>query len=74
MAAGCTTFDLMGGGGFKRNFGAVRDYSPYRWIRCRYRWLAHARRWAEKGYRLQQATRGIVARRWMSIRNHAETL
>lgn len=62
MAAGCTSFDLMGGGEFKAKFGAAADLSKVRWTRSRYRWLALGRRFAVRCYRMQQATRGRLTR------------
>ena len=62
MDAGCTTFDLMGPGEFKEKFGAQPDLSQYRWVRSRYRWMAHARDVGESGYRWQQAVRGKLLR------------
>jgi hypothetical protein len=62
MAAGCTTFDLMGLGDFKTKFGAELDTTKQRWVRSRYRWLTRARDLAERGYRWQQSVRGRVAR------------
>jgi len=62
MAEGCDTFDFMGLGEFKTKFGAELDVSKYRWVRSRYRWLARARDFAERGYRWQQSVRGRIAR------------
>jgi len=62
MAAGCETFDFMGLGDFKAKFGAELDVTKYRWVRSRYRWLARAREYAERGYRWQQSVRGRIAR------------
>jgi hypothetical protein len=62
MAAGCETFDFMGLGDFKTKFGAELDVTKYRWVRSRYRWLARARDFAERGYRWQQSVRGRIAR------------
>jgi len=62
MAAGCETFDFMGIGEFKTKFGAELDQTKYRWVRSRYRWLARAREFAERGYRWQQSVRGRIAR------------
>jgi CelD/BcsL family acetyltransferase involved in cellulose biosynthesis len=63
IAAGGQVFDLMGGRGeFKSKFGAVHVDGKYRWVRSRYRGLTVARELAERGYRLQQALRGRVAR------------
>jgi CelD/BcsL family acetyltransferase involved in cellulose biosynthesis len=62
LAAGCDTFDFMGLGEFKAKFGAELDTTKWRWRRSRYRWLSVARRFAERGYRWQQAVRGRVAR------------
>lgn len=62
MAAGCDTFDFMGLGDFKTKFGAELDVTKYRWVRSRYRWLARAREFAERGYRWQQSVRGRIAR------------
>src|SRR4029077_3087382 len=58
MAAGCDTFDLMGGGEFKTKLGAEADRTKWRWIRSQPRWLARARHFAETGYRWQQRVRG----------------
>jgi len=66
MAAGCTSFDLMGGGEFKAKFGAAADWSKVRWTRSRYRWLALGRRLAVRCYRMQQAARGRLTRRRMA--------
>ena len=62
MAAGCTTFDLMGLGDFKTKFGAELDTTKQVWVRSRYRWLTRARDLAERGYRWQQSVRGRFAR------------
>jgi glycosyltransferase involved in cell wall biosynthesis/predicted ATP-grasp superfamily ATP-dependent carboligase/CelD/BcsL family acetyltransferase involved in cellulose biosynthesis len=62
MAAGCTSFDFMGGGDFKAKFGAALDETKYRWVWSRYRWLTVGRDLAEKVYRWQQAVRGRVSR------------
>ena len=62
MAAGCVSFDLMGRGSFKENFGAVLDLSKTRWVWSDGAGLARLRRWAEPGYRLQQSIRGRLAR------------
>ncbi len=62
MAAGCETFDFMGLGDFKAKFGAELDVTKTRWVRSRYRWLARARDFAERGYRWQQSVRGRIAR------------
>lgn len=62
MDAGCCTFDLMGEGVFKANFGAQRDVAQRRWVRSRYGWLTTCRDLAEAVYRRQQAWRGRVAR------------
>jgi hypothetical protein len=58
MAAGCTSFDLMGRGDFKAKLGAELDESKWRWTRSRPRWLATARRVARAGFLAQQAVRG----------------
>jgi CelD/BcsL family acetyltransferase involved in cellulose biosynthesis len=58
MAAGCDTFDLMGGGEFKARFGAQREYPHWRWIRSRHRWIAVARDVAAACYSWQHAIRG----------------
>jgi hypothetical protein len=63
MAAGCTTFDMMGLGDFKTNFGGVSDESQYRWTRSRYRWLTQLRDLTEYAYRWQQSVRGRMAQR-----------
>jgi predicted ATP-grasp superfamily ATP-dependent carboligase len=60
-AAGCVTFDLMGGGHFKAKFGAEPDLTKWRWRRSRPRWLSVARDAAERGFRLQQSVRGRTA-------------
>jgi predicted ATP-grasp superfamily ATP-dependent carboligase/CelD/BcsL family acetyltransferase involved in cellulose biosynthesis len=62
MAAGCSSFDLMGRGEFKEKFGAEPDLTKWRWMRSRPRWLAHARSVAETGFRVQQGLRGRLAR------------
>ncbi|PYO94254.1 MAG: hypothetical protein DMD62_06575 [Gemmatimonadetes bacterium] len=76
MAAGCETFDFMGLGDFKAKFGAELDVTKYRWVRSRYRWLARARDFAERGYRWQQSVRGRIARirmfRWGRLADEAE--
>ncbi len=58
MSAGCTTFDLMGRGEFKRKFGARMVTDKTRWIRSRYAWMTPARDIAERLYRFQQRVRG----------------
>jgi CelD/BcsL family acetyltransferase involved in cellulose biosynthesis len=65
LEAGCDTFDLMGLGEFKTKFGAKLDERKYRWVRSRYRWLAHMRNLAATGLHWQQAVRGRIAR-WSS--------
>ena len=65
MAAGCDTLDFMGLGDFKTKFGAELDATKVRWVRSRYRWLARARDFAERGYRWQQSLRGRIARMLM---------
>lgn len=67
LEAGCDTFDLMGLGEFKTKFGAELDERKYRWVRSRYRWLAHMRDLAARGLHWQQGLRGRVAR-WSSSR------
>jgi hypothetical protein len=62
LRAGCVTFDLNGEGVFKEKFGAVPDLTKYRWVLSNPPWLTSLRFWAERGYRLQQAVRGQVAR------------
>jgi len=62
MAAGCESFDLMGRGDFKAQLGAELDFSKWRWMRSRPRWLAAARRAAAVGFLAQQAVRGRVGR------------
>jgi hypothetical protein len=62
MEAGCETFDLMGEGDFKANFGAELDASKVRWVRSRYRWLTLARRLAKTCYGWQQSLRGHLLR------------
>lgn len=62
MDAGCERFDLMGRGEFKAKFGAEPDETKVRWVRSRRRWLTHARRLAQAGYRWQQAVRGRIPR------------
>ena len=62
IEAGCDTFDLMGLGEFKTKFGAQLDERKYRWVRSRYRWLAHMRDLAARGLHWQQAVRGRIAR------------
>lgn len=62
MAAGCTTFDLMGDGAFKAKFGAEPDSTKRRWVRSRYRWLVPARGAAKGLYHWQQAARGRLLR------------
>ena len=63
MAAGCTTFDLAGGGDAKEKFGAVPETARFRWTRSRYPWLGAIRTAARRAYRWQQAVRGRVVRR-----------
>ena len=62
VEAGCSSFDLAGGGDFKKKFGAELDQRTRRWIRTRPRWLLTARSVAERGYRLQQRARGSLRR------------
>jgi hypothetical protein len=66
MQAGCTTFDMGGGGKAKRKFGAVPDETVYRWIRSRYRWLAWLRELARKALRWQQSLRGRMVQKMTS--------
>jgi CelD/BcsL family acetyltransferase involved in cellulose biosynthesis len=63
MAAGCTTFDMGGGGDAKRKYGALPDATLQQWMWSRYAWLARARHLAERAYRWQQSARGSLARR-----------
>ena len=62
LRAGCVTFDLNGEGVFKEKFGAVPDLTKHRWVLSNPPWLTSLRFWAERGYRVQQAIRGQVAR------------
>lgn len=62
LRAGCVSFDLNGEGTFKEKFGAVPDLRKHRWVLSNPPWLTSLRFWAERGYRLQQAIRGRVAR------------
>jgi len=62
LRAGCVSFDLNGEGVFKEKFGAVPDLTKHRWVLSNPPWLTSLRFWAERGYRLQQAIRGHVAR------------
>jgi len=62
LQAGCVTFDLNGEGLFKEKFGAVPDSTKHRWVLSNPTWLTSLRFWAERGYRVQQAIRGHVAR------------
>ena len=62
LQAGCVTFDLNGEGVFKEKFGAVPDSTKHRWVLSNPTWLTSLRFWAERGYRVQQAIRGHVAR------------
>jgi hypothetical protein len=64
MKSGCTTFDLMGLGEFKANFGASPDNSQQRWMWSRTGSLLQLRALAETCYRRQQAARGRLARWW----------
>jgi CelD/BcsL family acetyltransferase involved in cellulose biosynthesis len=72
MAEGCTTFDFMGLGDFKANFGAVADSSQYRWMRSRYGWLTQLRDLTEHAYRWQQSVRGRLAQRRLRRQLDAE--
>jgi CelD/BcsL family acetyltransferase involved in cellulose biosynthesis len=58
MDAGCATFDMAGGGGAKKKFGAMPDEAGYRWIRTKYAWLKKLRAQAKSLYRWQQSLRG----------------
>ncbi len=62
LQAGCVTFDLNGEGAFKEKFGAVPDVTKHRWVLSDPPWLTSLRFWAERGYRVQQAIRGHLAR------------
>lgn len=62
MDAGCTTFDMAGGGDAKKKFGAVPDETAYRWIRTKYPWLVRLRAGAKRLYRWQQSLRGRLTR------------
>ena len=62
LQAGCVTFDLNGEGAFKEKFGAVPDATKHRWVLSNPPWLTSLRFWAERGYRVQQAIRGHLAR------------
>ena len=62
LQAGCVTFDLNGEGAFKEKFGAVPDVTKHRWVLSNPPWLTSLRFWAERGYRVQQAIRGHLAR------------
>src|SRR5213078_1767517 len=62
MALGCNTFDLMGGGDFKRKFGAEPELTKYRWVWSRYPWITRARDVAGVAHRWQQSLRGRLLR------------
>ena len=68
IAAGCESFDLMGRAApgdrqeFKAKFGAELDWSKWRWVRARPRWLRIARDVAGLGFHGQQAIRGQAIR------------
>src|SRR6266566_4780073 len=62
LQAGYLTFDLNGEGAFKEKFGAVPDATKHRWVLSDPPWLTSLRFWAERGYRVQQAIRGHLAR------------
>ncbi len=62
IEAGCSAFDMSGGGDAKAKFGAVHDKTVYRWMWSRYRWLSGLRDAAERAYRKQQSVRGRLAR------------
>ena len=64
MSLGCNTCDLMGGGGFKKKFGAREDFSQHRWMRSRSRFVQGARRLGEAYLRKQMAWRGQLAKYW----------
>jgi CelD/BcsL family acetyltransferase involved in cellulose biosynthesis len=66
MAAGCTSFDLMGLGDFKSKFGGAAEATEHRWARSRYRWMSGLRVAAERAYRWQQGMRGRLLRRGMA--------
>ena len=63
MEAGCTTFDMAGGGEAKVKFGAVRDGTVYRWMRSRYHGLLWLRTLARKTFKCQEAVRGRLVQR-----------
>jgi CelD/BcsL family acetyltransferase involved in cellulose biosynthesis len=74
MEAGCTTFDLGGGGEAKRKYGALPDATLYQLMWSRYAWLARARDFAERAYRWQQSVRGgTLTRKGSSSSEHATT-
>jgi hypothetical protein len=62
LAAGCTSFDLMGRGDFKLKFGARLDGTKVRWMWSRYGWLTRARILAHRLHLWQQGLRGRLAR------------
>jgi hypothetical protein len=62
MAAGCKSFDLMGGGDFKAKFGGAPDLFKYRWVWSRHMWIAQARNLAGLLHGWQQSLRGRVLR------------
>ena len=73
LRAGCRTFDMMGLGTFKANFGAVVDDTQYRWMWSRHGTLLELRDLAEIWYRRQQSARGQLARWWRGPLRSANT-
>lgn len=67
MEAGCTTFDLMGLGDFKANFGAHLDESLRRWVWSGSRYLVLLRDFAEICYRHRQSIMGRLAQHKMRL-------
>ena len=63
MEAGCTTFDMGGGGQAKPKFGAFPDRTVHRWMWSRYEGLFWLRELARRTFRWQQSVRGALARR-----------
>lgn len=63
--AGCTTFDMAGGGDAKEKFGAIPDERVYRWIWVRYAWLIALRDLARRAFKWQQSVRGRLV--WKRI-------
>lgn len=58
MTAGCTVFDMAGGGTAKAKYGSKPDEDTTRWVWCKYNALLWVRKKAVKFYRWQQAMRG----------------